>query len=172
MFKRVVILVVICFLSGCSHNATQRTYRDMIYENDFAADRLSPGFFKELKEKCPDMIKDIESLNQRLLQEEASGNKDAYNKAKKEIRWLKGWIKTAGCQYKESAPSSNTGEEKPTSHEMKSSEGKTAHGTEQVIEKKSGPEAVMPLSFDECFKKCKELTNRTNEQCFDTCLHK
>ena len=25
------------------------------------------------------------------------------------------------------------------------------------------------LSFDECFKKCKELTSRTDEQCFDAC---
>lgn len=25
------------------------------------------------------------------------------------------------------------------------------------------------LSFDECFNKCKELTNRTDEQCFDAC---
>lgn len=25
------------------------------------------------------------------------------------------------------------------------------------------------LTFDQCFTKCKELTNRTNEQCFDSC---
>ena len=25
------------------------------------------------------------------------------------------------------------------------------------------------LSFDQCFTKCKELTNRSNEQCFDSC---
>jgi len=25
------------------------------------------------------------------------------------------------------------------------------------------------LSFDECFARCKDLTERTNEQCFDTC---
>lgn len=25
------------------------------------------------------------------------------------------------------------------------------------------------LSFDQCFAKCKDLTNRTNEQCFDSC---
>lgn len=32
-----------------------------------------------------------------------------------------------------------------------------------VIHHKSG------LSFDECFKKCKELTGFTNEQCFEKC---
>lgn len=25
------------------------------------------------------------------------------------------------------------------------------------------------LSFDQCFTKCKDLTSRTNEQCFDSC---
>jgi hypothetical protein len=25
------------------------------------------------------------------------------------------------------------------------------------------------MSFDECFKKCKELTGFTNEQCFEKC---
>ena len=33
------------------------------------------------------------------------------------------------------------------------------------------PPASTPdkLSFDECFKKCKELTGRTREDCFDSC---
>ena len=26
------------------------------------------------------------------------------------------------------------------------------------------------LSFDECFARCRELTDRSKEQCFDTCL--
>ena len=29
-----------------------------------------------------------------------------------------------------------------------------------------------PLSFDQCFERCRSLTDRTKEQCFDTCLER
>lgn len=48
------------------------------------------------------------------------------------------------------------------------------------IEPKARPVQITPvsklidtqrqqLSFDQCFAKCKNLTNRSNEQCFDSC---
>jgi len=32
------------------------------------------------------------------------------------------------------------------------------------------PGTARPMPFDQCFERCRELTDRTSEQCFDACV--
>ena len=174
MLNRVVIFIVICVLAGCAHNTKQRTYRDMIDSDYFAAERLSPQFLKELKKECPSMISDLENLNKQLVKEKASGNEKAGEKTSEKIKWLNGWITMAGCEYGEQmVPEPVTHQEKAISHEPVPSEVKIDKTPgQQPAERKDTTLSVTPLTFDECFKKCKELTTRTNEECFDACIRR
>jgi hypothetical protein len=144
----------------------------MIDSDYFAAERLSPQFLKELKKECPSMINDLEDLNKRLIQEKASGNERAGEKTSGQIKWLTGWVRTASCEYEETSVTKPiTEKEKANSFKTVTSEEKNDKTSgQQPAEKKGSPLSVTPLTFDECFTKCRELTSRTNEECFDTCL--
>lgn len=51
-------------------------------------------------------------------------------------------------------------------------EGKAPPGTvDPAVTVSPAPQAA-PLTFDECFERCRSLTDRTKEQCFDTCLER
>ena len=52
----------------------------------------------------------------------------------------------------------------------RSSTGVTAAAAPVAVESAVQAQSAPGMTFDECFARCRELTDRTKEECFDTCL--
>ncbi len=180
MFDKVVLIILACLLFiGCSLPSQQRTYKDVLRENDFAAERYSTQFIFEMKKECPNILRDIESLKSKLSAAERSGSDNVHKKILGEIKWLERWDNILRCKETISTPQqSQKNEDKPVTVETKpiTEQGAVSENLQNTPTKKEEKETEtgrgVGLSFDECFKKCKELTTRTNEECFDVCIRR
>lgn len=102
----------------------------------------TPSTQEEIQQECYRIRQEI--VRQRALASMITGVYAglAQVKAAQNIAWLENRASNIGCRAAfSSAPS--------------------------TIDIKTKSDTSLP--FDECFKKCKELTKRTNEECFDSC---
>ncbi len=181
MLKNMVIFMLMSILLiSCATQPGQRTYRDLLNNDDFAFERYSPEFIKEARKECPAMLNDLGKLKAEI-----SGHEGVFKKKQNEYKWLKGWVDILDCEYDKSKREiSPAKKDKTVAEEVKPTITESSAGKQKAVVKedtsnvnqpdvrKMKPSAVVPLSFDECFQKCKELTSRTNEKCFDVCLNR
>jgi hypothetical protein len=150
MWKKIMLFILLCFFVGCSSQSKQPTYKELFNEDERAAERYTTEFLEEARKECPDIINDLDNLKNGISQAKRLDSKDMLEKKQREYKWLKDWADRIDCAY------DKTRHERPSKKEDKPASEKDKN--------------VVAITFDECFTRCKELTSRENEKCFDLCL--
>ncbi len=165
MYRKLVPVFLIFILSGCTPGSAMKYDSSYKFLEHGGEHKHSP---QELYQECIQIKKEINVLKVKADSVKGPGYDMPRKQIETDIKWLTGKYNEADCdKVISSNPQPAASEEKPleaqpASHEHKADE---SHPAVKDIKPDSS------ISFDECFSKCKELTSRTNEECFDTCLH-
>jgi hypothetical protein len=180
MSKVLVSMICAFMIFGCAAKE-EVTYRDYMMNRDLSPERGRQLTPEEKKYECSLIRREVEKLKLDLLYADSAKSE----KELSEMRWFEKRASFLDCQFESSffaLPVPGVVEQ-PSKVPEKATSPESAAGSGDVIKDDSKteetsprpasgikPVPVSPMTFDQCFMKCKELTKRTNEECFDACL--
>ncbi len=165
MYRKLILLFLIFIAASCSPTSEIKygsSYKFLEHGDEY---KHTP---QELYQECLKVRSEINVLKAKAGSLKGPGYSIPRKQIEADIEWLSGKYKEADCDNVISSPP------QPSIIEEKSDESQPASHEHKVDEAQPAVKDVKPdtsFTFDECFKKCKELTSRTNEECFDACLH-
>lgn len=166
--------MLIFFLAGCASEDINvgygSTYKALEHGDEI---QHTP---QQLREECKALKSEIRALKEKKSWLKGPDSTSQRRQVETDIKYLQRMFKRGKCEeVLASTPEPVMTEHKhdtaaQASHEHTHDTSGQPPSEHPAAASTSTQGKGSGLTFDECFTKCKELTSRTNEQCFDACM--